>query len=373
MGTTQNLTKDLALLRSMASINSGTLNAHGVNAVGEIMADHLIPLGFRLRRYKDDKVGDLFYFSTPTKKSIPKLLISGHLDTVFELESGFLDVRGDQNYLYGPGVNDMKGGLVIALRALRQARRQEKLYNLGVLLSPDEELGSPAHASRMRSLAKGYDFGLVLEGVGKKWELCNERRGIAILTLKTLGQAGHSGHWVQKRVNAIDVMAQLITDIVSLADTAKGTTINTGLIKGGSKINIVAYQAEAQFDIRYSSATDFKRVCKKIQLLSQACGAKYKIDALFPPMATTEQTKSFMKIIEKAGKKIGRNVTFESRGSASDGNWLSACGLGVIDGLGAKGYDHHTTKERMDKRSIVKQANLITAIIQELRSISWEK
>src|SRR5258708_1868687 len=126
-------------------------------------------LGMKLRRFTHNQRGDLFVLESPViEPRIPRLLISGHLDTVFEPHSGFTTLNDSEDYLHGPGVLDMKGGLVIAISALCRVTRagQSLPANIGVILSPDEEIGSIAHSSILAKLYGAYDFGLILKGAG---------------------------------------------------------------------------------------------------------------------------------------------------------------------------------------------------------------
>jgi len=368
VSTDTSLINDIALVKQLAAINSGTQNKAGVDKVGGLIAEQFDVLGFKLHRFSHKQTGDLLYLQSPVQHTDkPKVLISGHLDTVFEPESGFLEITETSTQLYGPGVNDMKSGLVIALRALRHLHQSGNVpANVGILLSPDEETGSTAHRQRMQSIAKDYDVALILEGVGENWELCHQRKGTAELQVETYGKAGHSGHWGNRRTNAIDVLASLITNIVGLANLEQGTSINTGIVEGGGKINIVADHASARFDMRFVHATELERVKKALHKLSKHYGATCELIPMFPPMTATAATKKLMDDVSRAGESIGRTVTFQERGSASDGNMFAAEGLAVLDGFGCKGYDHHTIKERMFKASIKKQADLLAAVVQEV-------
>jgi glutamate carboxypeptidase len=359
---------DVALVKKLAAINSGTNNKAGVDEVGALIAEQFVALGFKPHRYSHAVAGDLLYLQSPIQRvDKPRTLISGHLDTVFEPETGFIDVTETATELLGPGVNDMKSGLVITLRALRQLHAAgHTLANVGILLSPDEETGSKAHCEQMQTIARGYDVALILEGVGENWELCHQRKGVGEIRVETFGEAAHSGHWGNRKPNAIDILARLITDIVALADLEQGTSINTGIVQGGTKINIVADHAAAQFDIRYLHTSELARVKAALHKFAKQYGATCELVTMFPPMTATDATKGLMETVVRAGKTIGRNVTFQERGSASDGNMFAAEGLAVLDGFGCKGQYHHTIKERMVKSSIEKQSDLLAAAIEEI-------
>jgi glutamate carboxypeptidase len=361
--------QSMELLHQLALINSGTDNKKGVDAVGEIVSAKFMELGMKLQRFAHAHRGDLFVLESPViRPNMPRLLISGHLDTVFEPHSGFTTLNHSQDYLHGPGVLDMKGGLVIAIRALHNLHKTIQILpaNIGVVLSPDEEVGSLAHRDVLAKLYSNYDYGLILEGAGNDWELCNERKGIAILTIVCHGEAGHSGYWGNRRTNAIDVLAGHITSIVGLANLQQGTSINTGVVSGGGKINVVADRAEAQFDIRYISTKELDRIEEFVQASCKKSNSDYKLDRLFGPMNLSSKTRHLMYHLQQAGDKVGQKIVFERRGSASDGNLMSSLGLGVVDGFGAKGYDHHTKKERMLKSSLSMRAALLSATIESI-------
>ena len=186
------------------------------------------------------------------------------------------------------------------------------------------------------------------------------------IRVETYGEAAHSGHWGNRKPNAIDILAHLIIDIVDLANLERGTSINTGIVEGGGKINIVADHASARFDVRFMNASELERVKTALSKLSKQYSATCELLPMFPPMNATDVTKELMATVTRAGKSIGRKVTYQERGSASDGNMFAAEGLAVLDGFGCKGYDHHTVKERMFKSSIKKQADLLAAVVQEI-------
>jgi glutamate carboxypeptidase len=358
-----------SLLKTLAKINSGSLNKVGVDAVGHLFTDEFTKLGFIVKIYNHRTYGNLYYLQSPrVNTAIPKLLISGHLDTVFEPESGFTDVAEDKAYIYGPGVNDMKGGLVVALTAIQQAISEQGMpSNLGIVLCPDEELGSKAHADQLHKIYRQYDYAVVLEGAGDNYELCNQRKGVAQLSVVATGEAGHSGHWANRRRNAIDVLAECITHIISLADLSRGTSINTGYITGGGKLNIVAERAEAQFDIRYAKAREVERLENELRALSMHRSITYTLTQHFEPMEPNAKTEAFIQLIERAAKTTGQKVTFETRGSASDGNSMATAGIGVVDGFGVKGYEHHTHNEKMVKESLAKRARLLGAVVKQIQ------
>jgi glutamate carboxypeptidase len=308
MSLDQLLDRDIDLVKELAATNSGTMNKAGVDSVGRRISGAFEQLGLVCTRYHHKMLGDLLYLRSSKKDTATKrVLISGHLDTVFEPESGFTEVSETASSLYGPGVNDMKSGLVIALRALRMLRdKYGELANVGVLLSPDEEVGSKAHRKRMLQIAKNYHIGLVLEGVGNDWQLCDQRKGVAEIYIETYGEAGHSGHWGNRRINAIDTLARLITEVVSLADLERGTTINAGIVQGGGKINIVADHAFACFDVRYTQHDELDRVKRALTGLAELFAAECRLTPLFPPMTPTQKTQELTQAVIRAGQRIGR-------------------------------------------------------------------
>ena len=350
----------IQFLKKIANINSGTYNKSGVDKIGDIFSKELRGLGFKEKVYKSKDFGNLRYFASKKSSDKTNTLLSGHLDTVFEEDSGFLKTREDSKYIYGPGVYDMKGGLTIMLYALKELYKQNgEIKNIDVLLGPDEEIGSLAHRRQMQKIYEKYDYGLVFEPCAKQYELIEARKGISVYTIKTSGRAGHSAYYSGTYPNAIEVLTKITVKIAKLTSKKHETTINFGIISGGEKTNIIADTASLQFDLRYWTKKEFNRVMKELQKITKNYGASLTIDASFPAMESKD-TQKIKKLVQDT------KVTYIARPGASDASMMSACGISVLDGLGPSGGNFHSDKEKAVKISILKKIILTKLILTKL-------
>lgn len=186
-------------LKTIININSYTQNKHGVDLVGKHMAKWLKEIGFSETKYKRELIGDHLLFHTPKKEGI-KILLLGHNDTVFP-PNYFEGYKEDEEWIYGPGVCDMKGGNIVALQSLRNIFNENKeIYNIDFLLVSDEETGSDDSKEVTSSIAKDYDYCFVFEAAGKNLEVVTGRKGVGRYIIKIDGKAAHAGTSYKKKV-----------------------------------------------------------------------------------------------------------------------------------------------------------------------------
>ena len=368
------------LLITLVNQNSFTQNKKGVDVVGNIVRKELSFMN--IRRYAHKTFGDLLVFSS--KKNDPKrpmILLSGHSDTVHSPSSDIKTIRKG-NTLYGAGTDDMKGGLVVIIEILKSLNTLGKLSNVTFTLTPDEEMSSNAHKNTLAKIYKKQDFALVYEGSKtfynnkystKKRSVVIGRKGFGGAEFEIKAPGGHSGVIREKsrRISAIQEAANKVIQIEALANYAKGTTTNPGVISGGTVLNAIAQNCKIVADYRVMTGEERIRIRKDYENLAKKNfikGTSTKLNWLYdiPPMQTTKEIKRFGDLAVKIGRSLGMKIELEQRGGGSDANQIAQFGAAVIDGLGPQGGRDHSIEEFLFIDSIKPSVDLSLKIIGEL-------
>lgn len=327
-------------------------------AIGPTGESTNVPRGKALRLYK-----------RPEAKI--KVLLAGHMDTVYPATHPFQQARQTQaNILQGPGVADMKGGLVIMLKALEALERHPACASLGweVLITSDEEVGSIGSEPLLLEAAKRNTFGLIFEPSFADGTLVSSRKGSANFTVTSAGKAAHSGRDFAKGQNAIVPLAAFIIAANRLSDLEKGVTVNIGRVSGGGPVNVVPDFAACGINVRAENAADFEHMPALLQTLVDEAnrqGAALKLYAhhQHPPKAFDEKNRRLFDMIDQCAKEEGYALTCRPSGGACDGNFLSWSGLPVIDTLGAIGGHIHSADEYIAIDSLAARARLTALLL----------
>jgi glutamate carboxypeptidase len=304
-----------------------------------------------------------------------QVLLIGHYDTVWpEGEAARRPFFIRDGRAYGPGVYDMKAGVlqaIFALHALVKLERFPADRQVVLLLNSDEEIGSPTSRRLVEEEAVRSAVSFVLEpptepnGALKTW-----RKGSAHFTLRVHGVSAHAGVDHQKGVSAIEEISRQIQYLHSLTDYAKGTTVNVGLVKGGIGSNVVADYAEAEVDVRVQTMEEALRLERMILGLTPSLtGTTLQVTGGIrrPPMERTEQIASLFELARTIGTtELGLALEESGTGGVSDGNFAAACGVPTLDGLGAKGGFAHSTEEFVELNEIPIRAALLARLIEEV-------
>ncbi|WP_321284996.1 M20 family metallopeptidase [uncultured Vibrio sp.] len=356
---------DFGDLKQLVEINSWTHNKPGVDQTGQLMQQWLGELGFRCERYKRENIGDHLLFSTKSNESSPKLLLLGHLDTVFSPET-FEGFSQDQYWVYGPGVCDMKGGNFVALQALRNVFTQQgELCNVDFLLVGDEETGSDDSRELTKELATNYAVCIDFEAAGENHEVVIGRKGVATYHIDLSGKAAHAGNNYALGCDANLAAAKMMITLSELTDLAAGTTVNVGKMEGGIGANTISPQAHLTVEARFTSLEEQRRVLESIESIvqqPQVDGVKTELsgglqrDVMVPTAAQAE----FMAQIEAA---LGYSLLTEQRGGVSDANVVAGMGVATLDGFGPFGDGDHTHHERALKASFTRRIDEVTKIL----------
>ncbi len=344
--------KFLKELKQLIEINSYTGNKEGVDKNGEIYITKMIPLGYDYEIFERENLGNHILFKSP-KKEGKKLLLLGHMDTVFP-QGSFEGFSEDEEWVYGPGVCDMKGGNIVAIEALREHfYKYGKIENIDFLLVSDEEAGSDDSKYVTAKLAKEYDYALVYEAAGKDMEVVTGRKGAGTFYLDIEGKPAHAGNNYALGVDANLEASYKLQELIKLTDLEKGTTVNVGKIEGGVGANTISPYAKLTFEARYTSTNERDRVLNKINEIVKTSYVKGSKSILSggiqrDVMQPSIEQEKFIKNIETYCKT---KLKTEQRGGVSDANIVSSAGTIALDGFGPFGDGDHTKKERALKKS----------------------
>jgi len=350
-------------LKQIIEINSWTGNKKGVDESSAIFAEWMLSVGFELTRYFREEIGDHLLFTSAQKEG-KKLLLLGHLDTVFAPDT-FEDFREDDQWIYGPGVCDMKGGNFVALEALRNLiKTHVDIYNIDFLLVSDEETGSDDSKEISMKIATNYDYCMVFEAAGINSEVVTGRKGLGWFSIDIKGIAKHAGNHYWEGANANLEAAHTLIALNKISNKEKNTTVNVGIIEGGIGANTISPHARLAFDLRYTDLAEKERALKAIDkavATSFVEGTTTTLsggilrDVMQPSQAQTEW-------IERINTLCNTNIKTERRGGVSDANIISSQGVITTDGWGPFGDGDHTVYERASKKSFDERIELVSEI-----------
>ena len=301
-------------------------------------------------------------------------MLIGHMDTVFDdgtvAERPF---RIDGDIARGPGVSDMKGGLLagfVATEVLQEAGF-DAFGTITYVCNPDEEIGSPFSGPLIRELAPQHDAALVLEGARANGDIVSARKGITDYRIAITGRAAHAGVEPEKGRSAVLEAAHVIVALQGLNGRWPGVTVNVGVVQGGTRTNVVAERCELQVDVRSPELETLEAAEAEIERI---CG-----EHAVPDVSTDVVGHGWHRPMEKKGgaprlvdiavgvaEELGFALRDAATGGASDANTTSAAGTPTIDGLGPVGGDDHAPAEWIDLTSVVPRIALVAGIISRI-------
>jgi len=357
---------ELALLQKLVLQQSSSFFKEGVDAVGEMITASLCDCQMQREVVAEQELGNHLLFRSPAYRSDrPSLLLIGHMDTVFPVDSPFNWYKEESDKVFGPGVIDMKGGLVaaiFAIKALDSCGLLEKIP-LTLLCNADEEIGSPASSGLIRREAKKSVFALGFECGGLHGEVVTGRKGKAGYILEVSGKAGHAAFAGSDKASAILELAGKVIALEQLNDPIKKIVVNVGLIKGGIGPNTVADFATAEIDTRYLQLEDAKSTDERIALIASQCSVagthtELRRKGARLPMEQTRRNKELFQVINQEAEKLEMPCVEELRGGVSDANTISEAAVPVVDGMGPIGDCDHSDREYMVKDSLLARTTL---------------
>ena len=363
----------LADLERLVNIDCGSYTPDGVNRVADLVAERLTVLGGEVARTGGGSapdgrpLGDLVVGRLDGTG--PRLLLIGHMDTVFEpgtaAERPFR-IEGDT--ARGPGVSDMKGGLLAGLVALDALQAAGHRPSATFVANPDEEIGSPFSGPVIRALAAEHDAALVLECARANGDLVSARKGIADLEVAINGRAAHAGVEPEKGRSAILAAARMVEALHGLNGRWPSVTCNVGTIAGGTRPNVVADRCMLEVDLRAATAAEFADAERALRELVAAAhvadtSAALKVTASHPPMEKSPAAGRLVDLAQAIAGELGFAVRDAATGGASDANTTASAGLPTLDGLGPIGGDDHGPAEWLDLASVAPRTSLLAGLV----------
>ena len=300
------------------------------------------------------------------------ILILGHLDTVWDKgEARRRPARLEGGKIFGPGAFDMRGGITLILAMVRYLSHKKSHIKrpFTILFDSDEEVGTPTARTLIESEAKKCAVTLVLEPCITGGALKTSRKGVGTFKITASGLAAHAGIDYHNGVSAIQEVAYQILELYNLNDFDRGTTVNPGVIRGGSRSNVVADRAEIEVDVRVKTISEGKRLVQKINSLqTKLKGTAIKIEGSLnrPPLERTKQVIQLFQRAHQLATELGIELREGSTGGGSDGCFTAAMGISTLDGLGPDGSGAHALDEHVVLESLVPRAALLTHLVLNL-------
>ena len=294
-----------------------------------------------------------------------------HLDTVWPLGTlKSMPLREAEGKLFGPGTYDMKAGTVIVLMALRVLKEANLAprYPIRLVFTSDEEVGSVTSRTLIESEARRSTLVLVMEPAMAGGQLKTFRKGVGEFKIVAHGRSAHAGVDHAKGLNAIEELAHQIINLQKMTDYAQGTTINVGVIAGGTASNVVPERAEMDVDFRVSKMSEVERLMPAILNLQPVIpGVQLSISGGLnrPPMERTATMIATFEQVRRLGETLGLKLEEGSTGGGSDGNFTAALGTPTLDGLGARGDGAHASHEHIIIESLAERAALLATIFTQ--------
>ena len=379
----------LADLQRLVNTDCGSYTPTGVNEVGQWVAAFLGALGATIETRQDasGNLGDTVIATFTGEPGPPRVLLIGHLDTVFDQGTAAArPLRIEDGLAYGPGVTDMKSGLLAGLYALKAlvaecgGAAHLPFERLVFVANPDEEIGSPTSTPHIRELAPAMDVTLVLECARANGDVVSARKGILDLRIAVSGRAAHAGVEPEKGRSAILESSRIVRDLHALNGRWPDVTVNVGVIGGGTRPNVVAERCSLEVDVRGTSRASLEAAEAEIRRIAAATEVPdttvdFEEMARWWPMEKLARSGRLVAHAQAVADALGFSVADASTGGASDANTTSGMGIPSLDGLGPIGGNDHSPAEYLVVDSIVPRttllAGLLLAIASDPEILAW--
>lgn len=350
--TTFPLESFLGDLEFLINTDSGSADIEGNLQVASFFKERFEKAGLKTTLQRVGTLGHPVVTARTQGSASYDCFFSGHIDTVFP--SGTVSerpFRREGNFVYGPGTVDMKAGALLILYLAEYLREEHPTLSFTIALNSDEEIGSPDSTPLLREFAANCRHIFVFEGQRKQGQFVNERKGIAKFDIEVLGVASHAGTAPQQGVSAILELSEIVVDFSKLQNLERGTSINVGLMEGGSALNVIPAHASAKMELRYTSNREYERILRaisKMETKPHLSGTSVTFTAIshYPPLEITEATEQMMQTLAPLG------LSYVKAGGTSDANRLACLGLPILDGCGPGGGFPHSEKEFLDITTI---------------------
>jgi glutamate carboxypeptidase len=358
----------LQLLEAMVNMDSPSPDKSLVDAFVRFLGPRFQAIGGETECVPANLFGNHLVARFPGPGS-SRVLLLGHTDTVFAAgDAARRPFKVESGRATGPGVFDMKGGIALMWAALRQMVGTVP-RPVTVLLTSDEEVGSPSSRELIEREARAAHAVLVLEPSLPGGGLKTSRKGVGRFTVKATGRAAHTGIDPERGINAIEEIAQQVLALHRLSDPASGTTVTVSVVRGGTRVNVVPAEAGLEVDVRVSSDKEAARITEAIrELHPRMAGASLQIRGGInrPPMERSSDIAELFAVAREIAAEMGVTLEEGSTGGASDGNFTSALGIPTLDGLGPIGSGAHSLDEYIEIASLPVRAALIAELIRRV-------
>lgn len=361
------------LLQDFVKTESPSSDKALVDAFARKVAREFGRLGGSVRIHSQREFGDVLQVDFQGTARRKPLILLGHLDTVYERGTlSNMPCRIAGGRMYGPGVFDMKAGLVMMLLAIDslQQVRGALPVPVTVLLNPDEEIGSPASRPITERLARKSEAVLVLEpSAGPRGACKTSRKGVGDYVVRVTGISAHAGLDIEKGANAVMELAHQLLKIAALNNPKRGTTVNPGVARGGTRANVVPSHAEAEIDVRVTSQKEGKRLDRQLRALKtidRRCKLEITGGLNRAPFERTAAVAGLYCHAREMAAELGFDLPETAVGGGSDGNFTAGLGIPTLDGLGAVGEGAHAEHENIVLAEIPRRAALLARLIETL-------
>jgi glutamate carboxypeptidase len=364
----------LALLREVVNLDSGSYDKAGVDAVGARFIRFFQEHGLLTSVETNERFGDAIHIRLDDKPSNERpIVLMGHRDTVFPKgEVARRPFRIEGGRAYGPGVVDMKGGLVLNAFVLAAFKRFGGAPSpLAGLITSDEEIASPSSRPVIERVGRQARCVFNSEPGRPSGNIVTSRKGGVFLAFEITGKAAHSGGNFEKGISAIGELAHKIVALHKLTDLKRGITVNVGLVKGGQSVNTTAPQAEGQIDLRYVKPEQRAPAIAALQAIIDKATvpgttAKLEIKGEFLPVSATPEAEELFGCYQAAAADAGLEIAGEFSGGCADSGFTSAVGCPTLCGVGPVGANAHTAEEYLDVETLVPRAQAMALAILRL-------
>jgi glutamate carboxypeptidase len=377
----------LASLELLVNRDSGSYSADAVNRVADLCEERMRAGGWSIERIPHEPepgappLGDLVlgrrHGVRPVEAGGRRLLLMAHMDTVFDDGTAAArPFRTEGGRAYGPGVADDKCGVVAGIEAVELLCDDAAFDDVAVITlacTPDEEIGSPFSKAVLARLAGEHDVGIGLEAARVNGSLVTARKGISALEIGIQGKAVHAGVRPQEGINAALEAARKTEALQALNGRWQGVTCNVGVLRAGTRPNVVAERAELQFDLRAVTAAAFEQALEAVREIAATSYVPDTTSSLqilhrHPPMERTDAIGALLAEAQAVARELGFEVGEVASGGAGDANTTAAAGLPTIDGLAPIGGEAHGPREWLDLESVAPRIALLAGLLARVGS-----
>ena len=356
--------------KRLVNINSFSENLEGIERVYEAITEIGEREGLKFEKIKNQRVH--LMLNRELKEGFYGFI--GHIDTVHKKDNGFDKIEEFEDRFRGPGTNDMKSGIIVALYSLVVLKRVfEGDLPIKVLFNSDEEIGSFDSKDTILNDFKNASAGFVFEPGRLENKIVTSRKGVLGIDVEFFGKASHAGVEPQNGKNAIVSAAYAIEKLDKLNDFENGVSVSCNVIEGGEVRNTIADYCKLLVDCRYVKPSQFDELSKNFKKIfgspdERGVEIKYEVVHHRPPFVKTKESERLFNLYKSAYKAIGKEVSEVGTGGGSDANFLSSIGVASLDGVGGIGDHSHTLKEYVLKESIPERVKVFTLFMSDLLS-----